>query len=89
MPRQNNQKLLKTLDPKRTLIVIWIGPNNYLRNGGEFEDNHGHTNKEALVKGVERSLREIKKEVEGLMKQGFTSFAIGTMPELGGINRNP
>jgi phospholipase/lecithinase/hemolysin len=91
LPEQigESQSRLKSLDPERTLISIWIGPNNYLRNGGEFEDTQGKTKSELLRRGVDKSLSDIRKATLSLIDQGFTAFAVGTMPELGGINRSP
>lgn len=91
LPQQvsESEDLRASLDRQTTLITLWIGPNNYLRNGGEFEDGNGRTRSEALEKGVKRTLGDIEKEVERLASEGFSYFALGTMPELGGINRNP
>ncbi|RZA21536.1 MAG: hypothetical protein EOP10_16570 [Proteobacteria bacterium] len=83
-----SKSTLKDLNPDATLIAIWIGPNDYLRNGSEYED-HKEPNVKVLESGVKRSLSEIRKSILNLRKLGFKKIALGTMPELGGINRNP
>jgi outer membrane lipase/esterase len=85
---QESRPILATRDPKSTLIVLWIGANDYLRNGDEFETK-GRPNAEALTKGVMRSVDAIAEAVRSIHKFGFRKIVIGTIPELGGINRNP
>ncbi|MBC7531947.1 MAG: SGNH/GDSL hydrolase family protein [Oligoflexus sp.] len=80
---------LRELNPQKTLIAMWIGPNNYLRNGSEYEDGKGRPEPKVLGQGVTLSIQEIEMGIKAVQKLGFKQFAIGTMPELGGINRNP
>lgn len=85
----SSESRLKELDPQKTLIAMWIGPNNYLRNGAEYENGKGKPEATALGKGVTLSIQEIESGIKSVEKLGFKHFVIGTMPELGGINRNP
>ena len=91
LPEQidKNTSRLKQLDVQKTLIAIWIGPNNYLRNGGEYQDASGKPKVDLLTQGVEQTISEIESEIDKLQKLGFKRIVIGNMPELGGINRNP
>jgi phospholipase/lecithinase/hemolysin len=90
-PKQvdKSEDRLAELDKTKTLIAIWIGPNNYLRNGYEFQNPDQTPKVELLKKGVSKNIGEIKAQIERIMEKGFQRFAVGTMPELGGILRNP
>ncbi len=91
LPEQidKNTSRLKQLDTQKTLITIWIGPNNYLRNSGEYQDANGKPKVAALTQGVEETINEIENEIAKIQKLGFKRIVVGTMPELGGINRDP
>jgi phospholipase/lecithinase/hemolysin len=91
LPEQIDKNIshLQKLDVKKTLITIWIGPNNYLRNGSEFQDANGKPRVDLLTQGVEQTISEIETEIYKIQKLGFNRIVVGTMPELGGINRDP
>lgn len=84
-----NTRYLLTLEVKKTLISIWIGSNNYLRNGDQYQEASGKPNMQALTRAVEQTIAEIEQEIDKIQKLGFKRIAIGSMPELGGINRDP
>ncbi|MFZ6747939.1 SGNH/GDSL hydrolase family protein [Undibacterium sp. Ren11W] len=91
LPEQidKNTRYLQTLDTKKTLISIWIGPNNYLRNGDQYQEASGKPKMTLLTLAVEQTIAEIESEIYKMQKLGFNRISIGTMPELGGINRDP
>ena len=91
LPEQIDKNIshLKKLDAKKTLITVWIGPNNYIRNGGEYQDANGKPRVDLLTQGVEQTIGEIENEIYKIQKLGFNRIVVGTMPELGGINRDP
>ncbi|HYX37577.1 MAG TPA: SGNH/GDSL hydrolase family protein [Oligoflexus sp.] len=80
---------LKKLDFASTLVVIWIGPQNYFKNAVKAQDANQNPVTEALEKQVKDTVSDIQDGIENLQDIGFRQFVIGTMPELGGLNRNP
>ncbi|MCX6128195.1 MAG: SGNH/GDSL hydrolase family protein [Proteobacteria bacterium] len=84
-----NKSELKTMDFTKTVVSIWIGPNNYLFNAVEAQDPNQNPVPEKLKILVEDAISDIHKGILKLSDIGFRHFILGTMPELGGINRNP
>ncbi len=72
-----------------TLVAIWIGPNNYLRRGGIFETKDGKTKPAIVEREVTKTTTDIEATILKLYQAGFRQIMLGTMPELGGINRSP
>jgi phospholipase/lecithinase/hemolysin len=86
---RNNKSELKKMDFASTLLVIWIGPQNYLNNTLKAQDANQNPVQEAIEKQVKEAISDIQDGIEDLMDIGFRQFVVGTMPELGGLNRNP
>jgi|GEM_PF-1406532 len=84
-----NKSVLKTSDFAATLVVIWIGPNNYFNKGIKAQDANQNPIAETLNKQVTDAIEDLQEAIEKLKSIGFRQFVIGTMPELGGINRSP
>jgi phospholipase/lecithinase/hemolysin len=80
---------LKKMDFASTLVVIWVGPQNYIRHAVKAQDANQNPVTEALEKQVKQAVADIQDGIEDLKDIGFRQFVIGTMPELGGLNRNP
>jgi phospholipase/lecithinase/hemolysin len=80
---------LKQLEANKTLIALWIGPNNYLRNDWAYQDAHGEPKTKLLTQAVAQTISDIEGQIYRLEKLGFQHIVIGSMPELGGINRDP
>lgn len=86
---EKSEKRLAELDPDKTLVAIWIGPNNYLRHGAEYQNKKGEPDNSRLNTEIKRSIGDIRRGLETIIKLGFHHIVLGTMPELGGINRSP
>jgi phospholipase/lecithinase/hemolysin len=80
---------LKKFDFASTLVVIWIGPQNYIKNAVKAQDANQNPVTETLEKQVKQAIADIQDGIEDLTDIGFRQFVIGTMPELGGLSRNP
>lgn len=80
---------LKKMDFASTLVVIWAGPQNYIKNAVKAQDANQNPVNEILNKQVKNTISDIQDAIEDLKDIGFRQFVIGTMPELGGLNRNP
>ncbi len=80
---------LKELPPEKTLIALWIGPNNYLRAGSDYQTADGKPKEPLLKAYVGKTIADIKRGLLKLSKLGFYRIALGTMPELGGLNFDP
>jgi phospholipase/lecithinase/hemolysin len=91
LPEQIDKSVgrLEKLDAKKTLIAFWIGSNNYLRSGAEYQDANGKPRVDLLTQGVEKAIGEIENEIYKIQRLGFDRIVIGTIPELGGLNRDP
>ncbi|WP_176736493.1 SGNH/GDSL hydrolase family protein [Oligoflexus tunisiensis] len=85
----NNKSELKKMDFASTLVVVWIGPQNYVRNAVKAQDANQNPVSEILDRQVKEAISDIQDGIEDLKDIGFRHFVIGTMPELGGLNRNP
>lgn len=85
----DNKSELKKMDFTSTLVVVWIGPHNYFVNALKAQDANQNPIAVKLEKQVKESISDIEDAIEDLKDIGFTQFVIGTMPELGGLNRNP
>lgn len=72
-----------------TLVVIWIGPNNYVMDGEQLQDPKGNPDRTKLDPFVSSVIRDIQEAVTRLRTAGYTRFLLGSMPELGVININP
>jgi len=86
---EKSRSRLQELKPAQTLIAIWIGPNNYLIGGRDYEDARGKPQEAALRKGITRNILDIQKSILTLQKIGFRRIAVGTMPQLSGLNHDP
>ncbi len=80
---------LKKMDFASTLVVIWVGPQNYIKHAVKAQDANQNPVTEVLEKQVKSAISDIQDGIEDLKDIGFRQFVIGTMPELGGLNRNP
>ncbi len=80
---------LKNMNKAKTLVVVWIGANNYFVNGGKAQDDNGIPIAEIVQAQSTAAIADIKEGILKLKGMGFRQFVIGTMPELGGLNRNP
>ncbi len=85
----DNKNILKTSDFASTLLVIWIGPNNYFNRGIKAQDANQNPIAEILNEQVKDTIEDLQVAIDKLKGIGFRQFVIGTMPELGGINRSP
>lgn len=84
-----NKSELKKMDFASTLVVIWAGPQNYIKNAVKAQDANQNPVNALLEKQVKNAISDIQDGIEDLKDIGFRQFVIGTMPELGGLNRNP
>lgn len=83
------EKELSGLPRESTIVVIWIGPNNYLTTGEIFQDPSSQLLLPKLAEHVEKAIEDIKKGIEKLKALGFRRILLGTMPELGVLADNP
>ncbi len=84
-----NKSDLKKMDFTSSLVMVWIGPNNYFFRATKAQDANQNPIPEQLDKLVKSAIEDIKDGILDLKSIGFRRFVVGTMPELGGINRNP
>jgi phospholipase/lecithinase/hemolysin len=85
----NSKSELKKMDFAGTLVVIWIGSQNYIQHAVKAQDANQNPVNEVLEKQVKEAINDIQDGIEDLKDIGFRNFVVGTMPELGGLNRNP
>ncbi len=86
---QEHQWALKKMNFEDNLLVIWIGPNNYIIGAEKAQDAQGKPLTDKVDSISSEAVQDIREGLDQLRKIGFRKFVVGTMPELGVINRNP
>lgn len=82
-------KKSKKSEADSTLVAIWIGPNNYMKDASRAQDSGGHPDSEKLGALVAAVMGDLRDAISQLRTAGYSHFILGTMPELGVININP
>lgn len=80
---------LKGLPKESTVVVIWVGSNNYTFETAKFQDAQKKLEKEKLRKHAEDSILDIRNSISTMKGLGFKNFLLGSIPELGVLIDNP